>query len=466
MGGQGSPDRVAVDPATPEQLAAFGRVSETLSTLSTPRLVSEDGADRLFVAAFDGTGNSKLKDSAGEHTNVANIDSQISEHVARETARQGFSAIASGYVEGVGTQGGLSGLRDQGTGRTFDDRLEDMYYQFTRQAKSWIDQNPDADIRLAAVGFSRGAEQAARFTRMVEERGIRDPENAVIHRSSDGRIERVDYAGPPLREPGSVIQAAALFDPVGTGAPRDHDRRLASTVVTGLQITAEDERRNLFPVTRHMDPGITEDGRFYNALVPGAHSNVGGGYNLDGLSIRSGNLMVDYLNSLSDKPYLEKREEPTDPARNVIHRSEDHHFFYRTSEFDRAGQRAHQEDLAPANLCRMDCRDAMPRNEAMAADLTWRPVTIGPVPGAQSAPATEQSSMAPGSNTAAVERMLAAARDGNGQAIEAMTREQAQSERGQAWLQQGQAQLQLQEASVRDAAQRAQQDVAQPEMVR
>src|SRR5690606_38205222 len=182
------------------------------------------------------------------------------------------------------------------------------------------------------------------------------------------------------------------------------------------------ERRNLFPGTRIMDPGATEDGRFLNVEVAGAHSNIGGSYRLDGLSARSGNLMgdhlnalrsapfldkrevrpepqrhvlhrregrcarsgnlmVDYLNALSSEPFLDKREVGPDPERDVIHRSEDHQFFYRTSVFDRQGERAHQEELAPAVLCPIDCRDALPRNDAMAARLEWRQVEIGPMPG-------------------------------------------------------------------------------------
>lgn len=259
-----------------------------------------------------------------------------------------------------------------------------MYLQFVTQAKVWIDQNPDADIRLASIGFSRGAEQAAGFTRMVEGRGIQDPRDAIVTRGRDGLIDRVEYTQPPLRAPGSVVQAAALLDPVGTGEPREHDRRLAASVVSGFQITAADERRNLFQSTRVMDPGMTEDDRFLNVAVAGAHSNVGGSYRLNGLAMRSGNLTIDYLNSLSSEPFLDKQKVRPDPARDVIHRSQDHQFFYRTSVFDRNGGRGHQEDLAPTAFCPIqpiDCRDAIPRNEAMAAGLTWRPVQIGPVPG-------------------------------------------------------------------------------------
>lgn len=428
MGGERHPDGVGTIPATASDLAGFLDASGRLADFPAPVLRdSRRPADRLFVAAFDGTGNSMFKDAPENHTNVARIAKQI------ESLKD--PAIGHGYVEGPGTQGGLAGVHDLAKGQSYEARMEEMYLQFIQKAAMWLRENPDADIRVAAIGFSRGAEQAAGFTRLVDERGIQDPRDMGVVRGRDGHIERLDPARPPLREPGTVVQAVGLFDPVGTGTPRDHDRRLPPSVVSGFQITAEDERRNLFQSTRVLDPGVTGDGRFLNVAVAGAHSDVGGSYRLDGLSIRSGNLMVDYLNALGDRPFLHKREEPADPARNVIHRSEDHQFFYRTSVYDRQGVRGAKEELAPPALCRIDCLDAEPRDAALAAGLSWRPVEIGRVPGT-STPAAD-----PPREGAMVERLLEAARQGDGAAIERISREQLQGEAGQAWLRAGQQRL-------------------------
>lgn len=435
MGGQRHPDGVATHPASGEQLQAFDRASVQLAEFQAPVLLRRDSSDRLFVAAFDGTGNSQRRDAPENHTNVALIHQQLEARIDADEQAMGWSALGTGYVEGVGTQGGLDGTLDLIRGRTYEARLEEMYLQFVRQAKLWLDADPDADIRLASVGFSRGAEQAAGFTRLVEERGIQDPTGVDVVRGRAGLIERIVFKGPPLREPGSVVQAIGLFDPVGTGVPRDHDRRPASSVVSGFQLTAEHERRNLFQGTRVADMGATFDGRFLNVLVPGAHSDVGGGYLQNGLSIRSGNLMIDYLNGLSDRPFLAKRAEPEDPALNVIHRSEQHQVFYRTSEFDRNGTRVHQEELAPPPLCRIDCRDAEPRNEAMAAGLQWRPVAIAPIPAAHA------STRLPGDAGPMVDRLLEAARRDDASAIDAASRDFLGSAAGQAWLAAGEQRL-------------------------
>ena len=426
MGGDRHPDGVETYPATLEDLATYTQARAQLAAFQAPVLVDGDRTrERLFVAAFDGTGNSLHKDAHENLTNVARIREQVEALHKRGEASQ----IATGYVEGPGTQGGLPGLSDAIRGGTYEARMEEMYLQFTHKAAKWLQENPNADIRIAAIGFSRGAEQAAGFTRLIEERGIQDPAGMNVVRDRNGFIERLEFTRPPLREPGTVIQAVGLFDPVGTGEPRNHDRRLPPSVVSGFQITAEDERRNLFQSTRVLDLGVTDDGRFLNVTVAGAHSDIGGSYALDGLSIRSGNLMIDYLNALSDPPFLQKRDEPTDPARNVIHRSEDHQFFYRTSVYDKEGARGRQEELAPPALCRIDCLDAQPRNAAMAESLRWHPVEIGPAPVAAS-PANM------------VEQLLQAAKQGDTAAIDRIGRDHLHSEHGQAWLRGGQQRLQ------------------------
>lgn len=380
MGKDSNPDGVSTYPADENDLASYERASDALSRLSTPILLdSSRPNDRLFVAAFDGTGNSMYKDAPENHTNVAEVVKQIEKNES--------PGIGYGYVEGVGTQGGMTGVRDLIGGHTYQARLEEMYVQFAAKAKDWIDKNPDSEIHLVSVGFSRGAEQAAGFTRLVHERGIQNPEGMVVTRDANGLIERVEFTMPPLVEPGRIPQAVGLFDPVGTGEPRDHDRRLPPSVLSGFQISAEDERRNLFQSTWVLDPGVTDEGRFLNVTVGGAHSNIGGSYQLNGLSIRSGNLMVDYFNSLSSESLLEKRAEPTSPELNVVHRSEQHQFFYRTSVYDEAGTRGTVETLAPAALCRVDCLDAQPRDQAMAARFEFRPVPIAPTPRDPEAPA-------------------------------------------------------------------------------
>ncbi|MEJ7806602.1 MAG: DUF2235 domain-containing protein, partial [Telluria sp.] len=329
--------------------------------------------------AFDGTGNDANKDPA-HATNVANVRDQI-----EALNRRGNHKIGVGYVPGPGTQDAflaksLDGMR----GHTYDERLEQMYKQFIDQVARWRKDDPNVEIRIAAIGFSRGGEQAAGFTRLVHERGIHDATGAVYTYDNEGQIKGIKYNNPPFVAPGQVAQAVGLFDPVGTGEPiKDHDRRLPPSVISGFQIKAEDERRGLFKSSHIIDQGMTPDRRFLGVTVGGAHSNIGNSYHRDGLGIRNGNLMADFLNALSDKPFIEKRFEPDDPRRNVVHRSEEGMVIYRVGEkVDRLKPEGYVELLVPESQ-RKKVRDpfnAEPRDESLNQHFERKAVPIGPVP--------------------------------------------------------------------------------------
>ncbi len=371
------PDGVTTYPANANDLKSYVDASQQLSELSTPVLLrSSNPHERIFIAAFDGTGNDVSKDEATERmTNVALIRRQVLEAYPNKG-----DPIRVGYVEGPGTQANfITRTIDGARGYTYEARLERMYEQLELQTARWLKEDPNAQIRVVSIGFSRGAEQAAGFTRLVDERGIHDITGVKKTRNEDG--ERVvEYTKPRLVERGEVTQAVGLFDPVGTGVPRDYDRRLPPSVISGFQITAEDERRNQFKSTNIIDPGFSENNHFLNVTVGGAHSNIGGSYLLNGLAIRSNNLMTDYLNSLSDKPFLQKQAVPMDPALNVVHHSEEHLFIYGTRDFEKNAGRVRLEEVAPKHVGRSgaDINNKEPRDEIRAQQHEERKVPIAP----------------------------------------------------------------------------------------
>lgn len=384
MQGRTGPDHASRYAANAHDLESFARAELQLARLQTPLLVSDAAPDgRLYVAGFDGTGNNGL-DPALTKTNVTLLYEQI------EATGASHPSVQAGYVPGPGSQNRwLPRILDASTGHSYEARLEEMYLKFCRQAADWIRETPNARISLADVGFSRGAEQAAGFARMVHERGIRDPSGVQLHRDRDGLIDRIAYRTdlPPLRPPGTIAQAELLFDPVGAGEPSRHDRRPPPGVLTGLQIYAEDERRDLFPSSHIIDPGLSTDGRFLGVVVGGAHSNIGGGYAEDGLSRRSLNLGIDFLNSLSARPFLRKTWLRADL--DVIVRSTEHVPFYDDDAY-RANERAGRplDQRRPGIECidghRRRCgpggRDAEAVDARLDARFSRRPVPIGPVP--------------------------------------------------------------------------------------
>lgn len=448
-------DGVSSYPASDQQMATYRQAHDALAQFSAPILIrSDDPHARLYVASFDGTGNDAIKDP--EHrTNVSKIHDAIT---------QGNDPrIKSEYLEGPGTQSDmLSRVWDGATGYTYDRRTEEMYRRFIEQAARWKAADPQAEIRVVETGFSRGAEQAAGFARLVHERGIQDPTGAIYTRTSDGLIASAQYTKPPIVPPGQVAQVEALFDPVNTGRPEDRDRRPPPSVISGFQIIAEDERRNKFKSDHIIDPGPSPDGRFLGVTVAGAHSDIGGSYHRDGLAIRSNNLMIDYLNGLSDKPFLQKGIEPDDPSRNVVHRSEEGMLIYRLDrKVDRNTPAGYNELLVPKRDSNKvaDPYNAEPRDEALSNRFERQTVREGAQ--AQKLADTSAQPLTGRSNTNDMfETLYAAAANKDDAASRQVAQAYAQSPDGQALLAQGQQanqQLAAQERQAQEANLRAQQ---------
>lgn len=373
-------DGVSYYPADAHDLQTYEDAKRTLGRFNVPLILHVDNPnERLYIAAFDGTGNDAVNDP-NHATNIADVNARIK---ALPTYLR--EQIKSGYVEGPGTQQKfVASAWDGARGHSYDERIQTMYSFFREQVEDWKTQNPQAEIRLVSIGFSRGAEQAAGFTRMVHERGIPNPDGAEHVRNSRGEVVNTHYTKPPLVAPGQIAQAVVLLDPVGTGEPVEkHDRRLPPSVISGLQLTAEDERRSLFKSTHIIDPGLSEDGRLLGLVVGGAHSDIGGSYHRDGLSIRAGNLMANYLNQLSDTPFLPKHPEPIDVRRNVVHRSEEGMVLYRITEHvDRLKPEGYVERLVPtAQLSHVvDGYNAEAVDRVLREGFQQRPVMQGTTP--------------------------------------------------------------------------------------
>lgn len=442
------PDGVETYPAGDEVLAGYEKAREQLAQFSAPRLVGADKPHgRMFVACFDGTGNDKDKDPA-HITNIGLFKDQID-----AVNRQGVESVKANYQPGVGTQDEYFLQESDGAlGYSYGPRMEQMYYDLCVQAKKWIKADPNAEISLAATGFSRGAVTAALFTRMVEERGIQDPEDMIIHRDDQGRVDRLTPTKPNLVPPGQTPQVVGLFDPVSTGMMDLVDVRLPPSVVSGFQITAMDERRDAFKSKQIIDPGLSPDGRFYAARVGGAHCDIGGFYLLNGLSVRNGNMMAAYLNSTSDNPFLRERPVPTAPEMNVIHRSEQHRAIYSTVAADLAGSRRSIERLTPPattvagavyDRVFSNTDDAEPRNETLSRGLRFDKVRVGPEREDPSLPGFFKDKPRTPEPLPRVEwnqlflNMTNAALDGDSRGIRMVGREFARSDAGQAWLAQG-----------------------------
>ncbi|WP_329741069.1 DUF2235 domain-containing protein [Dyella sp. A6] len=463
-------DGVSYYPADARRLQTYVDAERQLAHFHAPVFLHTDNPhERLYVACLDGTGNDETQPQLGPETNVAKIRDQI---LALDDPR-----IRPGYVPGPGTQDNWAARTWDGmTGGTYEERIETAYKQFIDQAKKWRAEDPRAEIRVVDLGFSRGAVEAAGLARLIQVRGIQDTSGAKYALTHDGLlVTHVEYTKPPLVAPGQVAQAELLFDPVGTGAPHDHDLRPPPSVISGLQITAEDERRRLFKSDHIIDPGQTPDGRFLGVTVAGAHSDIGGGYFRDGLTVRSENLAINYLNALSDKPFLHKPAEPDDPRLNVVHRSEEGAWYYRPFQVNRDKPSGHVERLVPQIIVGRDRQtdapvygerpgvhdpfNAEPRDERLNAAFTRQPVRTDLSPGTAAPSITKASSI-----DDMFDGLCAAAAKGDCADMRAIGNAYLESSQGQAWLGQGQQynlEVQAQQAAALQAQMQSQQAAQQ-----
>lgn len=279
------------------------RVTSPDQTLATIAAMDRAHHERLFIALFDCSWKN-ASEGPSEPTTVRRIYQQW-QHKEKKDPRLHVAYVATDCA-----RDNWFASADHGRS-VMNARLEQMYQKLGAQSAQWLGQDPQARISLLNLGGSWGAMQAAEFAVIVAHRGIRDPDDdADSHAVTD----------ETLIAPGQTAQAIALLDPVGDTNPA---LRLPSTVISGIQFTALDEHRPAFQSVQIIGKGISADRRFIGLFVPGAHSDVCGGYHRDGLAVRTANVLIDYINDLGETPWLTKQFEPDDPRLNVIHHSEE-----------------------------------------------------------------------------------------------------------------------------------------------
>ena len=348
-------DGVATRPATATDLATFKIAEQKLNGMLVPKLYdATDPHARVFYVLSDGTGNDAINDP--EHmTNVGILNERL------KVIKESNPNIGVGYLAGPGTQGGPIGLLDSATGGTYEQRVEALYDQLGLQTKIWHQEDPDIKVRVIEIGFSRGGVQAVGVSNLVDQRGIQDPDGKRSVYDPITNQTVMSYTTAPLVPRGQVAQALGLYEPVGTGVPSAHDLQPSSSVLSGFQITSGHERRGLFPSMSVMDQDST-DPRFLGVTTAGVHTDNGGGYLLNGLSILNFNLMAKYVNALMGiDGFIQPITPPADPAMYVIHKSEDHQWFYRALD---QRETVHQ-------LNAFGAQDAKPVDENLARQFEY-----------------------------------------------------------------------------------------------
>ena len=194
------------------------------------------------------------------------------------------------YVSGVGTKFGEPddgssmgfGLGEQGILRKIEEGAADFVLQLTRSVYEPIDE-----LVLDVFGFSRGAATARHFV----SREVYDTTGSLHGEYKGALVRAFEREGVPWPK-NVAVRFLGLFDTVAGVADvgnldfSAHDGKTGRINVNvkpehvqrAVQLVARDERRHNFSLNSLRSESGNLPGNFGEWVLPGAHSDIGGGY--------------------------------------------------------------------------------------------------------------------------------------------------------------------------------------------
>ncbi len=147
-------------------------------------------------------------------------------------------------------------------------------------AKNDFDKYFTSDTAFIVItGFSRGAALARRFAAII---------NSEVKRPIiiEGVFDTVASIGLPNFQKEDRPSSDVVFE---------HGHTLPSNVIKALHLVSLDDKRKAFQPTL-----MNKDSRVCEVWFPGAHGDVGGGYNYDGLSDSALRFFLDWFEELPE----------------------------------------------------------------------------------------------------------------------------------------------------------------------
>lgn len=177
------------------------------------------------------------------------------------------------YEKGVGTDAETA-IVGGAAGAGISNRIDHAYGALVAEINKIKSANPRAEIVLIISGFSRGSTAARAFANELNKRGVPD--------TSSGKRPGSDNYNKAFSAP--RIGVMILYDTVGsvglagTNLNPGLDLSIPANAENVLHMTADDEKRAMFPLSSAKDPSRPDDPRITEIGLPGAHSDVGGSY--------------------------------------------------------------------------------------------------------------------------------------------------------------------------------------------
>lgn len=245
-------------PLSQEDRDTVKAIQRRIATMKPKRIDDPKNPNLVQIElAFDGSGEDRETQDPAIESNPARLDDAFRgpKHYERGVGSEqndSFAHRAQNDYEFV-------------TGAGFQKRVDGAYAWLVNEVNSIKGGNPNAQVVLVVTGFSRGAAEARAFTNELNARGI--PVNAS--KQPDGTFKQ-HYETPH-------VGVMVLFDTVQMTAGKHEDTTIPANVDNVLHITARDEKRTTFPLTRATDPNRPDDNRITEVAMPGSHGDIGGG---------------------------------------------------------------------------------------------------------------------------------------------------------------------------------------------
>lgn len=282
-------EAAASRPLSGDDREALGAALAKLASLKATPI--DDGSNPNLVqmaVTFDGTWNDR--DDTVIDTNAAAVHEMFdgpkdyqqgvgTDPMMAPSTKIGLTFGLAGLVastawatsRGAGPLGPVSGGV---SGAGLQRRIDAAYDNLVQQVNDAKRANPQAEVVLVISGFSRGATAARVFSNELERRGVPDLSSARGFGRGYSRMHETPRIGVMI-----------LFDTVASlGIPGNNinngvDLSIPPSAENVLHLTANDEKRSMFPLSSAVDPARPDDARITEIGLPGAHGDIGGGYN-------------------------------------------------------------------------------------------------------------------------------------------------------------------------------------------
>ena len=274
------PNPVISGQANPSQIEGLNNLRTQVGQSNGAPTYNTSSNSKTYFMAFDGTNNNRDKPSFGPETNVSLLDKQ---------AQKSLLSDGSGdrnYYPGVGTTGPLQ-LLDAGSGASMKFTAREATADFQEWARQQYEANPNVEINLAGVSASRGTITHTLTLNNIYNEGVGKRGSEIWSSDENGKPIVTGYSEHWQQPKSDNLGTHLMLDRVAGPMNAAGAEGVLLPPAAGLRVVnirALDEHRAEFASESLRNPDGTIDSSFTEIGVVGAHSNILGCYENNGIA--------------------------------------------------------------------------------------------------------------------------------------------------------------------------------------